>query len=242
MANWLTDKAFAHRGLHGPQSGPNGGFIENSPSAFDAALEQGYGFELDVLLSRGDVAMVIHDTELGRLSGHTGKTDQFTASELGEIKLLGTDDFIPTLKQVLQQTIGRGPILIEIKGDQGKYAEIAKAVWKDIKSYQGDLAIMSFYPEIITYFKKHYPDVIRGLVATSIDDGGLPSNYFKQRQQIKTIENLDVDFIAYDIRALPNEATEYCRDLNIPVLTWTVRSDDDRIRAQKYTDNIIFEL
>ncbi|MBT5074014.1 MAG: glycerophosphodiester phosphodiesterase [Kordiimonadaceae bacterium] len=236
--NWLTASQFAHRGLHGPHTG----FIENSLPAFNAALEGGYGFELDVLLSRDNVAMVIHDTTLARLTGQNGITIDFTAEEHSKIKLLGTDGTIPTLKETLDQTNGKGPILIEIKGDQGKYSQIAKAVWKDIKSYQGAVAIMSFYPEILEYFKKHFPGVVRGLVATSTNDGGLPKNYFNLDQQIKTIKNLEVDFIAYDISALPNEVTEYCSHWNTPVLTWTVRSDVERKHAQNNTDNIIFEL
>jgi len=236
--HWLTAPQYAHRGLHGPQTG----FIENSLPAFNAALDQGYGIELDVLLSSDQVAMAIHDMTLGRLTGHKGKTIDFTAEELGKITLLSTDDTIPTLKETLEQTNGRGPVLIEIKGDQGKYPQIAKAVWKDIKNYQGDLAIMSFYPEIIEYFKKHFPAVVRGLVATSIDDGGLPENYSNPAQQIKTIKKLDVDFIAYNIRALPNQVTRFCRDHDIAILTWTVKSYFERKQAQKYTDNIIFEL
>ena len=98
--NWLTATQFAHRGLHGPQTG----FIENSLPAFNAALERGYGIELDVLLSRDEVAMVIHDTELGRLTKHERNTIDCTAEELGEIKLLGTNDAIPTLKKTLDHT------------------------------------------------------------------------------------------------------------------------------------------
>ena len=235
--DWLKTYAFAHRGLHGPRTG----HIENSLSAFKAATDQGFGFELDVLLSSDDVAVVIHDDTLERLTEQDGKTTNNTAEELSRIRLSGTNETIPMLKDVLIQTNGIKPILIEIKGDQSKFSEIAKAVWRDIESYSGDVAVMSFYPEIIEYFTIHHPNVTRGLVATPRDDGGLPSDYFNPTQQIKFIKTLEVDFIAYDIRALPNEVTEYCRERNIPVLTWTVRSDDDQEKARKNTDNIIFE-
>jgi|TARA_R110002096_G_scaffold428927_1_gene641259 glycerophosphoryl diester phosphodiesterase len=235
--NWLKTDAFAHRGLHGPRTG----FVENSLSAFKAATDLGYGFELDVLLSSDDVAVVIHDATLDRLTGQDGKTINHTAMELSKTILTGTNETIPMLEDVLEQTKGAKPILIEIKGDQGSYSKIAKAVWRVIKDYTGDVAVMSFYPEIIEYFKVHHPDVTRGLVATPRDDGSLPSTYFDPTQQIKLIKTLDADFIAYDIRALPNEVTEYCRDRDIPVLTWTVRSDQDLEKARKNTDNIIFE-
>lgn len=235
--DWLKTYAFAHRGLHGPRTG----CVENSLSAFKAATDQDFGFELDVLLSSDDVAVVIHDATLERLTDRDGDTINYTAEELSRIRLSGTNETIPMLRHVLAQTKGTKPILIEVKGDQGKFPEIANAVWRDIKDYTGDVAVMSFYPEIIEYFKNLHPDITRGLVATPRDDSGLPSNYFDPTQQINFINTLEVNFIAYDIRALPNKVTEYCRACDIPVLTWTVRSDDDQDKARKNTDNIIFE-
>lgn len=235
--NWLKTYAFAHRGLHGPRTG----CVENSRSAFKAAVEQGFGFELDVLLSNDNVAMVIHDATLGRLTGHRGAINDYSSEELSRILLTGTDETIPLLKDVLDTINGAKPILIEIKGDQGKFHEIAKAVWHDINNYAGKVAVMSFYPEIIEYFKTHHSHVTRGLVATTRDDGELARDYFDPAQQITFIQTLEADFIAYDIHTLPNEVTEYCRTQDIPVLTWTVRSDEDKVRASKNTDNIIFE-
>lgn len=235
---WLTGTAYAHRGLHGKQTG----FIENSPSAFQAAIVQKYGFELDVLLSKDRKAIVFHDEKLDRLTACSGHIIDYTESELSKIHILGSNDTIPPLKKILTDTNGKTPILIEIKGDQGLYEEIADAVWADIKNYDGPVAIMSFFPEIISHFKNQYPEVIRGLVATSFNDGELPDDYFSEDHQIKMIEGLEVDFIAYDIRALPNKVTEYCRHHKTPTLTWTVKSDNDKKTALNHVDNIIFEL
>lgn len=237
MASWLTQKPFAHRGLHGPRSG----HIENSLSAFHAAIKEGFGFELDVLLSKDNKAIVIHDEDLKRLTGQSAKVSLCTADELSNKTLIHSSDHIPSLSQVLNMTKGRSPILIEIKGDQGKYTEIAKAVYQDIKDYKAEIAVMSFYPEIIEYFNNNHPDVIRGLVATPHADDELPTDYFDQDFQIKTIKDLDVAFIAYDIRALPNKVTEHCKENDIPVLIWTVRTDHERQKTDIHADNIIFE-
>ena len=52
----LQGWGYAHRGLHGH------GVPENSMAAFQAALDQGYGIELDVhLLKDGNLA-VMHDS------------------------------------------------------------------------------------------------------------------------------------------------------------------------------------
>ncbi|MCP5382632.1 MAG: glycerophosphodiester phosphodiesterase [Kordiimonadaceae bacterium] len=236
--SWLAKTSYAHRGLHGPKTG----FVENSLSAFKEAAERGFGIELDVLLSRDNIAMVIHDTELNRLTAHKGSTKDYNAEELSRITLSNSKDTIPTLQHVLSQIGAKTRILIEIKGDQGHFHQIAEAVWSAIRYYPDDIAIMSFYPEIIKYFKAYYPGVPRGLVATTLDDEQLPKEYLNPDKQQRLIKSLDVDFIAYDIRTLPNKVTRYCRNHNIPVLTWTVRTDEDRIKAKDYTDNIIFEL
>ena len=235
--DWLEAYPYAHRGLHGPRTG----HVENSLSAFKEAVDQGFGFELDVLLSSDNIAVVIHDHNLSPLTTQKGEVINYKAKELSRIQLVGSTETIPTLKEVLNQTNGRQPILIEIKGDQGQYNEISRAVWKDIENYKGDVAVMSFYPEIIKYFRNNHPSVTCGLVATSLNDGNLPSTYFDPSHQKKVIKELETDFIAYDIRALPNIVTKYCRLINIPVLTWTVCNCNDQDKAYKNSDNIIFE-
>jgi len=50
------------------------------------------------------------------------------------------------------------------------------------------------------------------------------------------------NFIAYDIRALPALAPGIARDVfHLPLLTWTVRTDDEKALAQVFADAIIFE-
>ncbi|PCJ32696.1 MAG: glycerophosphodiester phosphodiesterase [Alphaproteobacteria bacterium] len=234
---WLTGFPFAHRGLHGSPLG----VVENSLSAFHAANDRGHGFELDILLSKDDKAMVFHDVSLERLTGTSGNIQDFTALALAEIKLGNTSDSIPTLSKILSEIDQNYPILIEIKGDQGHPVKIAKAVFSDIKGYNGPIAIMSFYPKIIEWFKANAPHVLRGLVATSINDGEMPNDFFSIETQKEYVEGLEVDFIAYDIKALPNDLSEYCRKKNIPVLTWTVRSEPLQKKAAQYSDNIIYE-
>jgi len=65
---------YAHRGLHGE------GRPENSMAAFRAALENGYGIELDIhLLADGNLA-VIHDSLLKRTTGAELAADSSSSS------------------------------------------------------------------------------------------------------------------------------------------------------------------
>ena len=76
----------AHRGYHDHSKG----VIENSLSAFRAAITAGYGIELDVQRSADDVAVVFHDDELDRLTAATGAFRDHSAATLGRTALRGS--------------------------------------------------------------------------------------------------------------------------------------------------------
>jgi len=49
-------------------------------------------------------------------------------------------------------------------------------------------------------------------------------------------------FIAYSVKDLPAVAPLLARGIfGLPLLTWTVRGEDDRRRASRWADQIIFE-
>ncbi|MGC1779843.1 MAG: glycerophosphodiester phosphodiesterase family protein, partial [Xanthobacteraceae bacterium] len=62
--DWLTARPIAHRGLHDAARG----VIENTAAAMRAAIDAGYGIEIDVQVSADGEAMVHHDDLLGRLT------------------------------------------------------------------------------------------------------------------------------------------------------------------------------
>ena len=76
--NWLTARPIAHRGLHDAAAG----VIENTPSAFAAAIAGNYGIECDLQISADGDAMVHHDDVLGRLTEGTGRLAGMTATAL----------------------------------------------------------------------------------------------------------------------------------------------------------------
>ena len=65
------DRPIAHRGLHDR----NKGVIENSRSAFAAAIERGYAIECDVQLSSDGVPFIFHDDDFDRLTEAPGRSD-----------------------------------------------------------------------------------------------------------------------------------------------------------------------
>jgi hypothetical protein len=50
------------------------------------------------------------------------------------------------------------------------------------------------------------------------------------------------DFVSWRVGDLPSAAPFLCRHLGgMPVMTWTVRTEDDRRRAAAHADQMVFE-
>ena len=78
MREWLIARPVAHRGLHDAAAG----IIENTPSAFAAAIAADYAIECDIQISADGEAMVFHDQTLERLTEGSGRLDAMPAGEL----------------------------------------------------------------------------------------------------------------------------------------------------------------
>jgi glycerophosphoryl diester phosphodiesterase len=231
---WLGRWTYAHRGLHGP------GLPENSSMAFAAAIARGLGIECDIQRSLDGQAMVFHDWELDRLTGESGPVARRTAAELGAIRLAGSSETIPTLRELLDQTAGRVPLLIEIKSSRSsgrKVGATCLAVRRVLEGYRGPHAIMSFDPRVVRWFARHSPLTLRGLVVTEEYDKALPGMI---RRRL-SLWHAQPDFLAYDIRDLPSRFAAAQRKRGLPVLTWTVRSAEYIERAAEHADAPIAE-
>ena len=50
------------------------------------------------------------------------------------------------------------------------------------------------------------------------------------------------DFISWRVRDLPSAAPYLCRSaIGLPLMTWTVRSMEDRMKAATHADQMVFE-
>ena len=132
-------KVFAHRGMHG------GKVVENTIEAFEKAVENGYGIELDVQLSADGQAVVFHDYTLFRLFGETKTVCELTAEELAEYG-------IPTLEEALKVIDGKVPLIVELKGESGDVS-VAPITAEILDEYRGDYCVESFNQLILKWFK-----------------------------------------------------------------------------------------
>jgi glycerophosphoryl diester phosphodiesterase len=225
---WLKGVLYAHRGLHGPQA------IENSPSAFAAAIDAGLGIECDVRESADRRDVVFHDQELDRLSGKKGAGAGRTAANLARIALRGSRDTIPSLRDVLKQVASRVPLLIEIKTvREREVAALCRTVQRDLARYRGPCAVMSFDPRAGGWFRRNAPATVRGLVISESDGG--------EGRRRRALWQVRPDFLAYAIHDLPSRFAAAQRARGVPVLTWTVSSEALLERARMQADGFIAE-
>ena len=243
LSEGFLDRPFAHRGLHGREQGR----IENSASAFDAAVAAGYGIELDVQLSADGRAIVFHDAMLDRLTGETGRVRQRTAAELGRIALAGSGDTIPTLAATLEQVAGRVPLLIELKDQTGDLGpsdgRLEAAVAGDLAAYAGPVALMSFNPSMIARLAALAPTLPRGLTTDAFAPDswrGVPPERLAELRRIDT-GAVAAAFVSHDHRDLATPRIVELRAAGLPILTWTIRSAEAEALALRGADAITFE-
>lgn len=147
---------YAHRGLFG------GHIPENSLAAFRAALDAGYGIELDVHLLKDGTLAILHDSDLKRVTGREGVIEDLTADDLADCHLNGTDQTIPTFSQVLELFQGRAPMIVELKPWKGNHAALCQAACRMLEGYSGVYCLESFDPQCVLWLKQNRPHLVRG--------------------------------------------------------------------------------
>lgn len=243
--DWMS-RPFAHRGLHDPAKG----IVENTPSAIRAALDHDYGIEVDLRPAACGTVMVFHDDTLDRLTHAKGIMADKSKDELQAITFRDTDDRMMSLQDLLELVDGRVPMLLEIKSswrdDAAATDKFVTQTVKTLQNYKGPTAVMSFDPAFIRAFRSLAPSIPRGLVSEQYSGLGNehPFPWYRRLSLrfLLSFPRTRPDFIAYDINALPAIAPMITRlFFRRPLLTWTVRTKDQQLKAQKYCDAMIFE-
>lgn len=238
----FLDRSFAHRGLHGPE------LPENSAGAVRAAVEAGYGIEIDLQISSDGRAMVFHDDTLERMTGETGRVDARTADALRPVRLGGTEETIPTLSEILGIVGGRVPLLIELKDQDGALGPgvgpLERAVAADLAGYEGPAAVMCFNPHSVACLADLMPGRPRGLVTEDFppeDWPGVPEARLAELRSIPDAHRVGAAFISHDRKHLHAPDVARLKADGLAILCWTVRSEDEARVARRVADAITFE-
>ena len=241
--DWLTTRPVAHRGLHDIKRG----IVENMPGAIDAAIACRFAIEVDVQLTKDGDAVVHHDDKLGRLNEGSAALADLTASELKAVKFKDTPEPMMTLGDLLDRIAGRTGLVVEIKSHYDGDRRIVQRTAQLLSAYPGPAVAMSFDPDQLMTLKEIAPNVPRGIVAQRdyyTDDywNKLTSAQKRDMTALRHAFRTWPDFVAYRVDDLPAPAPWIANHIfGRPLLTWTVRSRDQRVRAGRHADQMIFE-
>lgn len=211
----------AHRGLHAARDGRP----ENSLAAFAHACALGFPIELDVRLTSDSEVVVFHDRALRRMTGVAGRVEERTAADLRALRLLGGEERVPLLRDVLELVGGRVPLLVELKAGAPPSA-LERAVLQALDGYAGDVAIQSFELRTVRELDRAEPPHAIG--------------HLWHRHMLPTTGSR-VAFVGCHVDGVPRRAIRRRREAGGIVLAWTVRSPEQAERALRFVDNYIFE-
>ena len=238
----LSAYHYAHRGLHDLERG----IPENSMTAFRAAVEHGFGAELDVhLMADGNLA-VVHDSKLDRLCGREEKIEDLRLADLKDYPLLGGNgETIPLLHEVLEVFAGKTPLIVELKVERGNSAALTDATMKQLEQFPHlTYCIESFHPSVVRHLREHYPHVIRGQLSENFmqPNGTLPRHLAFLMTWLLTTGFTRPDFIAYRWSDRSAPSLRLMRAIyGVHEVSWTVR--EKAVMDKLLNDNctVIFE-
>lgn len=216
-------KYIYHRGYYDNKEIP-----ENSLLAFEKAIKLNMPIEFDLRLLKDNTIIVFHDDNLKRLTGIDKKISKCTYDEIKNLKLLDTNQYIMTFKELLDYVDGRVPLDIEIKHNLFSF-KIEKEVSKILDKYKGDFIIKSFMPTTVLYYKLFRKDYIRGQLI----------NYF--------IKNCKINQRVFNFITKPDFLMFHKKIKNIkpyknnPIFVFTIKNDKEYILYKDIYDGFVIE-
>jgi len=234
----LFHPPIAHRGLWTEAGAP-----ENSLGAFQAACQAGYSIELDVHLAADGEAVVFHDNTLKRMTGLEGRISDHTSTDLANVRLKGTDETIPTLKDVLALIGHRAMVHVELKTAFGAVGPLEQRVHEILIDHAGPTCVIGFNPYSHAWFADRFPGVLRGLDSWAWTQD-VPHLSPEQRKSFARLEQVKIarpHFLALGLDVLPNALADDYRAKGMPVVAWTVRKPEQWEPLKDHCDNLIFE-
>ena len=203
-------------GHRGSQAG-----VENTLEAVKGAIDAKADYaEIDVLLSKDGVPVVIHDDNLKRLSGENVNVYDLTARQLAGLSLSQNDKTgkISTLDEIIDYSRGNIDLLIELKLHGHETSDIVKAVIRVIEQnhFQKNCQIMSLEYDLVKELKTDYPEYTVGYCVY----GNLGS------ARLNSLQELNVDFLVIEESMASQSFIAECNRAWLPVYVWTVNKTE----------------
>lgn len=245
MTEALFPNPIAHRGLHDRAKG----VIENSASAFEAAIAGGFAIECDVQITSDGVPVIFHDDDMKRLLGKEGAVADVTGAEITTTPLLDSaaGDCPQKFTDFLAQIAGRTLLQIELKHqrDASDTQLLARSVAEALKAYDGPVTVESYDPNLLTAIRQFGFTGPRGIITYDYEQKDWDTHLTEQqRYHLRHLlhwHETQFDFISCHNKALQLPAITFWRALGKPVTAWTIRSQTEANAARQFVDQIVFE-
>lgn len=219
-------------------------YPENTLSSFRMAYKAGARMvECDVQLSRDGIPVIMHDENINRTTGVSGKISTMNWNTLKKLDAgswfsprFGSDK-IPSLSQVMALMPAKALIYIEIKSfDKTKKKlfalcdVVAKKVIREDRANRSLLA--SFDPRVFAYIKLAYPNLRTGLI-------------FQDREQLIAGEKMGfhlLDVLCPRFNLVTKNLMNKAHRKGLLVFAWTARRYATAKRLQRLgVDGIAFD-
>ena len=211
-----------------------------------AAIEKGFGAELDVHLMADGSLAVVHDSDLTRVCGKKGVIEDLRREDLKNYPLQGTEETIPLFGEVLDLFAGKTPLIVELKAERGNAAALTDAAMAALADWHGTYCVESFHPGVLLRLKKKYPRVLRGqlsqnfLKGSEVNGLSLPVRFALTNLLTSVLTR--PDFIAYNCLDRKNISLRIMKRLyGVHEAAWTVRDRETMGRLEKEGVPCIFE-
>ncbi|HHJ3999457.1 TPA: glycerophosphodiester phosphodiesterase [Enterococcus faecium] len=206
-------------------------YPENSLPAFYKAPKNIKAYENDIINTKDNVWVLMHDLTIDRTTNGTGWVQEMTFDELRKYRidvgpnidnLTDAEKVIPSLEEYLQACVANEAVpVIELR--QRNYPMAAYlTLYATISKYirLNDCVLMSFGIDVVKALRAHLPTANIWWITYNLNDDVL--NTCKQY-------NFDVDVIQ-DAEDLTAERVQVFHENGIEVNTWTLYQKEDHQR------------
>ncbi len=193
--------------------------------------------EIDVFASADGEAVVIHDANTSRTTGHdlvVTATSSLILRQLDAGSWKGAEfagERIPLLREVMA-TVPRGKTLfIELKGDLSTIPPVVK-VLRDTRTTQS-VVVISFNFEMLKTMKAHFPEIpmywLRGTRQDPTTKKPLPH----PTEWLGEVQKGGLDGINVHYQGVTPEFVAEAKRRKLPVYAWTVNTTTEALRLAK---------
>lgn len=228
--SWLVNSAITRFGF----------VTENEPENSTGAFENSIKINAPIMIcvqSLDDENLVCFSYKnVSKITDGTGYVQTLTLDEVKKLKIKNTDYKVLSFEDALKSINGRVPVLVNIYND-GSVGKIESNIYKVLKEYKGEYAIVATNPYTVEWFKLNAPDVLRGIKSGKFTDKYYGSIKAKKLTKLKFNKIAEPDFIVYNACDLPSKFVN--KHNVLPIIAYNVTNEHEYLNAVKYSDNVI---